>query len=70
MKASTIRQPAMAATRRRGARALVALVLASLAAHAFAQSPCPGIHVKILNIRSSTGTVACALFDSPEGFPT
>ncbi|MFC5497272.1 DUF2141 domain-containing protein [Caenimonas terrae] len=30
---------------------------------------CPGIHVKILNIRNSTGTVACALFDSPAGFP-
>ncbi|MGZ9003540.1 MAG: DUF2141 domain-containing protein [Burkholderiales bacterium] len=37
---------------------------------AVAQSSCPGIHVKILNIRNSTGTVACALFESPEGFPT
>jgi uncharacterized protein (DUF2141 family) len=36
---------------------------------AFAQSPCPGIHVKILNIRNSTGTVACALFESSAGFP-
>lgn len=34
-----------------------------------AELPCPGIHVKILNIRNSTGTVACALFESPEGFP-
>ncbi|MDD2466411.1 MAG: DUF2141 domain-containing protein [Desulfobulbus sp.] len=25
--------------------------------------------MKILNIRNSTGTVACALFESPEGFP-
>jgi uncharacterized protein (DUF2141 family) len=25
--------------------------------------------VKILDIRNSTGTVDCALFDSPEGFP-
>jgi len=25
--------------------------------------------VKILDIRNSTGTVACALFESPEGFP-
>lgn len=33
------------------------------------QPPCPGIHVKILNIRNSTGTVACALFESPVGFP-
>lgn len=32
-------------------------------------SSCPGIHVKVLNIRNSTGTVACALFDSPDGFP-
>jgi uncharacterized protein (DUF2141 family) len=36
---------------------------------AFAQPPCPGIHVNILNIRNSTGAVACALFESPEGFP-
>ncbi len=26
--------------------------------------------MKILNIRNSTGTVACALFESPVGFPT
>ena len=30
----------------------------------------PGIHVTILDIRNSTGTVACALFESPDGFPT
>ena len=30
---------------------------------------CPGIHVTILNIRNSIGTVDCALFDSPNGFP-
>ena len=42
----------------------------NLSAIASAQTPCPGIHVKILNIRNSTGTVACALFDSPAGFPT
>ena len=46
------------------------LVCADLAAVAFAQSPCPGIHVNILNIRNSIGTVACALFESPDGFPT
>lgn len=34
-----------------------------------AQTACPGIHVKILNIKNSTGTVACALFESAEGFP-
>src|SRR5690242_21904445 len=32
-------------------------------------SSCPGIHVTILNIRHSIGTVDCALFDSPNGFP-
>jgi uncharacterized protein (DUF2141 family) len=46
-----------------------ALVFANLSAVVFAQSPCPGIHVQILNIRNSTGTVACALFESPVGFP-
>jgi uncharacterized protein (DUF2141 family) len=47
------------------------LVLANLPTVAFAQSPsCPGIHVKILNIRNSTGCVDCALFESPVGFPT
>lgn len=45
------------------------LVLANLPAVALAQSSCPGIHVKILNIRNSTGTVDCALFDSLVGFP-
>lgn len=43
-----------------------ALVL-NLPAIAFGE--CPGIHVEILNIRSSTGTVACALFESRAGFP-
>jgi uncharacterized protein (DUF2141 family) len=34
------------------------------------QTPsCPGMHVTILNIRNSTGTVDCALFSSPAGFP-
>ncbi len=41
-----------------------------LPAAAFAQTPsCPGIHVKVLNIRNRNGTVDCALFDSPAGFP-
>jgi len=34
-----------------------------------AVSACPGIHVKILNLKNSTGTVACALFESAVGFP-
>jgi uncharacterized protein (DUF2141 family) len=36
---------------------------------ALAQSACAGIHVQIPNIRNSIGTVDCALFDSPVGFP-
>ena len=46
------------------------LVLTHLPTVVFAQTSCPGIHVKILNIRNSTGTVDCALFESPQGFPT
>ena len=54
-----------------GARAacIAVLMFAILPVPAFAESSCPGIHVKILNIRNSTGTVACALFESPAGFP-
>lgn len=48
---------------------LAAVMFANLPAIASAQSPCPGIHVKILDIRNSTGAVACALFEAPEGFP-
>jgi uncharacterized protein (DUF2141 family) len=46
------------------------LVLANLPANLLAQAPCPGIHVRVLDIRNSTGTVACALFESKAGFPT
>ena len=46
------------------------LMLGFLPAVVFAQTSCPGIHVKILGIRNSTGTVACALFESPAGFPS
>jgi uncharacterized protein (DUF2141 family) len=46
------------------------LIFTNLTTIALAQlSSCPGIHVKVLNIRNSTGTIDCALFDSPEGFP-
>lgn len=45
------------------------LVSASLPVISLAQSPCTGIQVKILNIRNSSGAVACALFESPAGFP-
>ncbi|MFO7783403.1 MAG: DUF2141 domain-containing protein [Thermodesulfobacteriota bacterium] len=46
-----------------------ALVSANVPAVAFAQSSCPGIHINILNIKNSTGTIACALFESTAGFP-
>ncbi|WP_435106743.1 DUF2141 domain-containing protein [Arhodomonas sp. AD133] len=46
------------------------LVLANLPAIAFAETSCAGIHAKIQGIRNSTGAIACALFESPEGFPT
>jgi len=48
---------------------LAVLALANLPAGVLAQSSCPGIHVKILGIRNSTGTVDCALFETPAGFP-
>jgi uncharacterized protein (DUF2141 family) len=49
---------------------LAVWVLVNLPILAIAQSAsCPGIHVQVLNIRNSTGTVDCALFDAPEGFP-
>jgi len=69
--ASTVKDPEMRVPM--GVRCvvfLVVLVFANLTAVVFAQSSsCPGIHVKVLNIRNSTGTVDCALFDSPGGFP-
>src|SRR5512136_2720824 len=69
-KASTSKDPTMGGPV--GARCFVflaVLVFTNLSALALAQSSCRGIHVKVLNIRNSTGTVDCALFDSPEGFP-
>jgi uncharacterized protein (DUF2141 family) len=52
-----------------GRASWAALLLAGIAGGASAQS-WPGIHVTILDVRNSTGAVACALFESPEGFPT
>ncbi|HSB06297.1 MAG TPA: DUF2141 domain-containing protein [Thermodesulfobacteriota bacterium] len=80
MNESTTRKSAVASTAKEpemrvplGVRCLalfVVLVFTNLTTIAFAQSSsCPGIHVKVLNIRNSTGTVACALFESPVGFP-
>jgi uncharacterized protein (DUF2141 family) len=53
------------------ANAFLALwvVVAVFPAEASSPPACPGIHIKILNIRNSTGTIGCALFDSTEGFP-
>jgi uncharacterized protein (DUF2141 family) len=48
---------------------ILSLLMAVAAVSVTAQAECPGIHVRILNIRNSTGTVDCALFESPEGFP-
>ena len=48
---------------------LAMLMCASPFALAEDQTACPGIHVKILDINNSKGTVACALFESPTGFP-
>jgi uncharacterized protein (DUF2141 family) len=46
------------------------LMFANLSGVAFAQSSsCPRIHVKILDIRNSAGTIGCALFELPVGFP-
>ena len=49
---------------------VLSLLMALAAVSVTAQAACPGIHVQIRNIRNSTGTVDCALFESPEGFPT
>ncbi len=54
----------------RGVTLCTVLVFANFPAVAFTQAPCPGIHVKILDIRNSAGAVACALFEAPVGFPT
>jgi len=35
-----------------------------------ARAACAGLHVTVLNIRNSLGSVDCALFNSPSGFPT
>lgn len=64
--------PTRGALRGECAACFASLALAMLPAIAFAQPylACPGIHLKVLNIRNSTGAVACALFESPLGFPT
>ena len=70
--ASKIKYPdKVALTKVRCAPLLAVLVLVNLSSVAFAQSSsCSGIHIKIQDIRNSTGTIGCALFKSPDGFPT
>ena len=53
----------------RHAARLAVVTSVNLTTVAIGQSPCSGIHVQILNVRNSAGTVACALFESPAGFP-
>jgi uncharacterized protein (DUF2141 family) len=48
---------------------IAAALVAGLASRAAGEESCPGIHVQVLGIRNSTGTVACALFESAAGFP-
>ncbi|WP_096461756.1 DUF2141 domain-containing protein [Sulfurifustis variabilis] len=75
MNESTIRKSALRPEDRGPPRVrcgawFAVLLLGNLAAVASTPSLCPGIHVQVLGIRSSAGTVACALFESPDGFPT
>lgn len=75
MNESTIRKSALSSEGRRlpGIRCVAwvgVLLFGTVAAVASTPTPCPGIHVQVLGIRNSIGTVACALFESPDGFPT
>lgn len=45
------------------------LSLIWLPSDGFAQTVCPSVNVKIQNIGNSTGVIACAVFESGEGFP-
>jgi uncharacterized protein (DUF2141 family) len=48
---------------------LTVFVFANLCGLALSQPSCAGIHIEVLNIKNTTGTVGCALFDAPDGFP-
>lgn len=67
--ATAMDSPILASLGVRCVTRISALMLGVFPALADAQSPCAGIHVKILDMRNSTGAVACALFQSSEGFP-
>jgi uncharacterized protein (DUF2141 family) len=47
----------------------LALSLVWLPSNGFAQTECPSVNVKIQNISNNTGVIACAIFESEEGFP-
>ncbi|PRX48015.1 Uncharacterized conserved protein, DUF2141 family [Salegentibacter salegens] len=47
----------------------LALSLVWLPSNGFAQTECPSVNVKIQNISNNTGVIACAIFESGEGFP-
>lgn len=45
------------------------LTFTLLPLYGYGQAECPAINVKIENIGNNTGVIACAIFESPEGFP-
>ncbi|MBZ9788173.1 DUF2141 domain-containing protein [Psychroflexus sp. CAK57W] len=45
------------------------LILGGVSSTGFAQTECSSISVKIQNIFNSTGVIACAIFESGEGYP-
>lgn len=47
----------------------LALSLLWLPLYGYSQAECPGIQVTIQNIENNTGVIACAIFESQEGFP-
>ncbi len=47
----------------------LALSLVCLPVNGYSQAECPGINVTIQNIENNTGVIACAIFESQEGFP-
>lgn len=57
------------AKRIRAAGFLAAVLLVTGQSDGRCQSPCPGIHVTIRNLKNSSGNVDCSLFDTPAGFP-
>jgi len=48
----------------------LAISLVWLPTNGFAQTECPSINVKIQNIGNNSGVIACAIFESEEGFPS